>query len=61
MDFLKLTSIGWIGHVNSSQPIGFKLSPVFQVRCLNMAAVMIGSMDKDSVCAIVDKDCTGEI
>eukprot|EP00057_Strongylocentrotus_purpuratus_P026403 XP_011680877.1 PREDICTED: HEAT repeat-containing protein 1 [Strongylocentrotus purpuratus] len=54
--FLKLLSIGWIGHVTPSQPMGFKPSPLFQVRCLNMASAIFGSMEEDELHSLLGKE-----
>lgn len=59
--FLKLLSIGWIGHVIPSQPMGFKPSPLFQVRCLNMASAIFGSMEEDKLHSLLGKESFGKM
>ncbi|XP_063963180.1 HEAT repeat-containing protein 1-like [Lytechinus pictus] len=55
-NFLKLLSIGWIGHVIPSQPMGFKPSPLFQVRCLGMGAAIFDSMEQNELNSLLGRE-----
>ncbi|XP_071483190.1 HEAT repeat-containing protein 1-like [Diadema antillarum] len=54
--FVNLLQVGWMGHVTSPRAVGFVPTPMFQVRCLNMGAVLHQSLPQDAVLKLLEKE-----